>query len=312
MATEMNDDLKVDVEDTGTTLDEIATSPEVEKKADVEEKAPIPESEGIEELRRKLEAAEARARDNERVAVDLANRAQAEFQRAEQSDLQVIDAGISTIARENEILKANMQHYMRTQNYEKVAEIQEKLAENATYKRELEAGKQAAEAALRNAPKQPVTPPRSSDPVEAFASQLPQASADWIRKNPDYVTNTKLNKDLRRAHEDAVDDGHAIDSPGYFRFIESKLGISGQSSGASRRVDESANEPLSNASSAASRRTAPPAAPVNNSMSSDGSERGRVRLTRAEADAARLADLTPEQYYKNKMALQKEGRIKLN
>ena len=103
-----------------------------------------------------------------------------------------------------------------------------------------------------------------------------------------------------RAHEDAIDDGIAPDTDGYFEFIENRLGMR-------NRLDraETVESPLSAASAPAPKKAPqPPPAPVSRST-----QRPNVmRLTAAEADMASSLGMTPEEYAKNKALAMKEGR----
>ena len=321
MATEMNkdDEFEIEIDKNAPTLDDLVSAPEgaagTEKTVAADPlPEPVGDAEGIEELKRKLDTANQRAANSERVAYELANRANAEFHRAENSDLQVIEAGIASITRDNEILKQNMQIYLSEGKFDKVAEINERMAENAAARRELESGKAALQNALKQAPKT-IEVPKSSDPVEAFASQLKPASADWVRKHPDYVTDQRLNEQLRRAHKDAVDEGHAIDSHGYFKFIESHLGLSGGApsprppASQPRRTEVDTDNPMSGAA-APTRQSVPVSAPVSRAGAGTGTQ--RIRLTPAEAEAAKISGVSPEEYWKNKQAMLKDGKITLN
>ena len=57
------------------------------------------------------------------------------------------------------------------------------------------------------------------------------------------------------------------------------------------------------------RRSAPPAAPVSRSGNGTGSSPNVVRLTSAEREIASMMGMTDKEYAKNKVALQKEGKL---
>jgi phage I-like protein len=135
--------------------------------------------------------------------------------------------------------------------------------------------------------------------VEAFAAQLSSKSADWVRKHPEYVKDAKLNRKMIAAHELAMADGIRVDSEDYFTAIEETLKIK-PSAPQTETSDEYAAKVTQR------RDAAPAAAPV----SRGGSTRTNVvRLSAAEREMADMMGMKPEDYAKNKMALQKEGKL---
>jgi hypothetical protein len=162
---------------------------------------------------------------------------------------------------------------------------------------QLENGKSA----MVNNPRQEA--PSAANPVEHFASQLSPRSAEWIRQNPQCVTDPRLMQKMIAAHNLAVADGYRADSDDYFQFVEQTIGLRKKEV---RDDDHEEDTPLSSASKPSSRQAPPPAAPANNG----GSHRPNVvRLTKAEAETARMFGMTEQEYAKNKIALQKEGKM---
>lgn len=211
----------------------------------------------------------------------------------EDSNLRLIETAIDTVERDNAILKAEYQRALAQQDFARAAEITESMQQNTVKLQQLSNGREA----LRSRPKEAPPAPRSADPVEAFASQLTPQSADWVRSHPEYVRDPKLNRRMIAAHELAVTDGIAPDTPEYFASIERTLGISKAAKAS----------PSDTAAQVVSRRdSAPAAAPVNRESTS---RTNVVRLTAAEREIAELSGLTPEQYAKQKLALQREGKI---
>jgi hypothetical protein len=93
---------------------------------------------------------------------------------------------------------------------------------------------------------------------------------------------------MARAHEDAVDHGIIPESNEYFRFVESRLGIS----------DRAQDMSMSSAASPVQRRQSPPAAPVSRQASSSSSNTHIVKLTPAQREAASISGLTEKEYAK--------------
>jgi len=245
--------------------------------------------EGVDDLKQRLEAAEARAKAAEEARHSAELAAHEARGTVQETNLQLVANAIDTLRQSNEIAKANYKAAMANGDYDAAAGYQEDMATHAAKLLQLEQGKQA----LETAP-QPVMPvARSSDPVEAFASQLSSRSAEWVRKHPQFVTDPRLNQKMIAAHNMAVADGHAADSDDYFATVEALLGV---------RKAATPEEPLSSASR---RSTPPPAAPVSRETRGGNV----VRLTAEEREMAEMMKMTPEEYAKNKVALKKEGRM---
>ena len=280
-------------------IDEIEVV-EAEKEPEVVKKEVSEPEEGIQELKMKLEQersarleAEKRAREAYESAADAKNEVQ-------DTNLQLVKNAIDTVKRNNEILKYNYSEAMSVGDYTKAAEIQENMGMNSAKLMELERGR----AHMENAPKAVAPePPRPSDPVEALASQLSPRSADWVRRNPQCVTDPRMYQKMVAAHNLAVADGYTPDSDDYFGVIEDTLKIG-------RRVNiEQDEDPMSGAAKVTQRRSAPPAAPVSRGGGGTGSRPNEVRLTREEIETARDLGMTEKEYARNKMLLKKEGRL---
>lgn len=248
--------------------------------------------EGVEELKARLEAANKRAAEAEAARLAAEQKAHGAQVTVQETNLQLVSNAIDTLRQSNEIAKANYKAAMSNGDYEAAATYQEEMSQHAAKLLQLEQGKQA----LETAPPPPAPVARPSDPVEAFAAQLSPRSAEWVRKNPQYVTDPRLNQKMIAAHNLVMADGHTADTDEYFAAVESILKMNPRA--------PTTEEPLSAA--AAPRRSAPPpAAPV--SRETRGSN--VVRLTAEEREMAEMMRMTPEEYAKNKLALKKEGRL---
>ena len=273
---------------------------EVENEPEKAKKESIEPQEGIQELKLKLEqerAARIEAEKQARAAYSSAAEAKNEVQ---DTNLQLVRNAIDTVKRNNDILKYNYSEAMSVGDYTKAAEIQETMGMNSAKLMELERGRSHME----NAPKVVAPePPRHSDPVEELASQLSPRSADWVRRNPQCVTDPRMYQKMVAAHNIAVADGYQPDTDDYFGQIEDTLKIS-------KRVNtDYDDDPTSGAAKVTQRRSAPPAAPVSRGGGGTGSRPNEVRLTRDEIETARDLGMTEKEYARNKMLLKKEGRM---
>jgi hypothetical protein len=236
---------------------------------------------------------EAMRRANE--AEQSAYAAQGEVQ---DTSLHLVSNAIDTVRQNNNILKSNYREAMATQDFDAAADIQAEMSANAARLLQLEQGKQA----LENQPRQPAPKPYQADPVEALASQLSPRSADWVRRNPQYATDPRLYQKMIAAHNLATADDIPADSDDYFDAIEDTLRM--------RRQDNSRDyDAMADAAKPTQRRSAPPAAPVSRSGGGGGSKPDRVTLSAAEREMASMMGMTIDEYGRNKLILQKEGKL---
>ena len=271
--------------------------PEVVTKAATKEIEP---EEGLEALKAQLgreKTARIEAEKREREARQTAFKAQNEVQ---DSNLHLVTNAIETVKQTADVLKSNYREAMSMGDYDRAAEVQQAMATNAAKLLQLEQGKQALESQPKQrAPEQY----RSSDPVEALASQLTPRSADWVRRNPQCVTDPRLYQKMVAAHNLAVADGYAPDTNDYFEQIESTLKLN------RREVQEPQEDAMAEAAKPVQRRSSPAAAPVSRSGTGTGSRPNVVRLSSAEREMASMMGMTDQEYAKNKLSLQKEGKL---
>ena len=256
---------------------------------------------GIDELKKQLEAEkEARKSDRER-----AERAERERNAATQQAFQaknaqddaesrLFDGAVAQLKSSTQVLKQELKAAWAAGDLDRAADIQEAIADNAAKVNSIEAGKQA----IKERPKEQ---PRALDPVERLASQLSPKSAAWVRAHPEYATDERLTRKMIAAHQMAMADGIKVDSDDYFEAVEEALRIAPQ-----RRAPVVVQEQDDDALSAAAaptqqRRSSPPAAPVSRDVSPSGERKRTIRLTKEEAEIARLTGQTEQEYYTNKM-----------
>jgi len=262
----------------------IVEAPEEPK---IETKPEITVDDGIEALRRELEAEKAaRQRAEQQARVATTDKAD--------SDLRMLNTAIETETRNKEILKANLREAVANGDTDAQADILMAINQTENNLRQITEGKKHYEAQI----KAPV-----ANKVEALASQLTPKSAEWVRNNPDVVNDERRAKRLERAHFDALDDGIQPDSPDYFNFLENRLNIN------KTPVRQEAAMSEASESTSGRRASAPPAAPVSRSGTGTGGRPNVVTLSRAEQEAAKDMGMTPKEYAQNKVALVKSGRM---
>jgi hypothetical protein len=126
-----------------------------------------------------------------------------------------------------------------------------------------------------------------------------------VRKNPQFVTDQRLNQKMIAAHNLAMADGLTADTDDYFAFVENIV----KPNLTSAQAVEPQESALSEASAPTQRRSAPPAAPVSRSGTGNGVQSNRVTLTAAEREMAEMMGMTHAEYAKHKLSLQKEGKL---
>lgn len=274
--------------------DQVVLDDAADTEVQVEDGANTPVDDAIADLRRQLERERAARLEADRRAQAAIAEVSSARNDVEDSNLRLIETAIDTVERDNGILKAEYQRALATQDFSRAAEITEAMQQNTVKLQQLQNGRDA----LKSKPREVIPAPRSADPVEVFASQLTPQSADWVRAHPEYVRDQRLNRRMIAAHELAVTEGIQPDTPEYFETIERTLGI--------RKRQQAGNPDDTAAKVVRQRDSAPAAAPVSRET---GTRSNVVRLTPAEREIAELSGLTPEQYAKQKLALQREGKI---
>jgi hypothetical protein len=298
MAKDTKDEQTVEIELEAAQKPPVADEVKVEKAEEAPPKVEIEPAEGIETLKAQLEreraariAAEKRAHE----ATEASVKAQNEVQ---DSNLSLIVNAIETIKQNAEVLKQKYREAASQGDWDGAAEVQQAMSTNAAKLLQLEQGKEALEQAPK--PKAPPAPP--SDPVEALASQLSPRSGEWIRRNPQFVTDQRAYQRMIAAHNLVISDGIAADTDEYFAEIETLLKVRKAPPPAPAATDA-----MADAAKVTQRRSTPPAsAPVSRDS---GTRPNVVRLTQAEREIAASMQMTEQEYAKNKLALQKEGKL---
>jgi len=289
----VEDQLEIDLGDDPQPAEDIIVEKSEDKAAE-----PDPVDNTLDTLKAQLDEERKARQEAQRRASEAEYSAYEAKGEVQDTSLHLVSNAIDTVIQNNNILKANYRDAMAMGDFDTAADIQSEMSSNAAKLLQLEQGKQA----LENQPRQPAPTPYVADPVEALASQLSPRSADWVRRNPQFATDPRLYQKMLAAHNLAMADDIPADSDDYFAAIEDTLRI--------RRQDNSDDyDAMADAAKPTQRRSAPPAAPVSRSGGGGGSKPNRVTLTAAEREMASMMGMTPEEYGRNKLTLQKEGKL---
>lgn len=250
-----------------------------------------------EKLKREKKKTERSERERER-AEQIAQQAMAE---AGENRKHVMMAALNQVKMDTDRLMNEYAEAMSINNFDEAAKIQAQMSQNAVRAAQFEAE-------IDNMKRQEA-PPQVGSQLDQIIKAVSPESARWLKENREHLDSDKAIRRMFRAHEDAVDDGIKPDSDEYFEFIEKRLGITEdreeQAPKKKVREETSDDEPMSAAAKPTPRSSPPPAAPVERY----GNRPNVVRLTRAEADTAKMLGMTEKEYAMHKLALQKEGKL---
>lgn len=281
---------------------EVTEGGEPEKKPKKTDSAALTPDEGLKKLQKQLNdetAARIAAENRAREATAAEVRAKTESQGTQ---LDLVKSAIASLTQANDALEEKYAAALGAQDYSAAAKAQREMSANEAKLNDLNRGKTAME----NAPK--VQPRQSDDPVERIAAQLTPQSAAWVRAHPEYARDQTKYRKMVAAHELAVADGFAPDSAEYFASVEDTLRITSGRQEVQIDVDPMAD--TARPSARPSRQAAPPSAPVSRTGNGTGGSRQNVvRLTSEQVEIAKMMGQTPEEYAKNLIELEKEGKL---
>lgn len=277
-----------------------------EIKGTADDREIIEPVEGIEELKKRLKeetdrrlAAEAR----ERKANEDLGAARGEVG---QTNLQIVESAIEKLKTDRQLVQQAYREARANGDIDAEIEAQTQLADNATKLNQLELGRDAMKANPQQTMRQ--GDGRTGDPVEDLARTMEreghQASAEWIRKHPEFARDQKKYAAMIGAHNVAVNGtGLAPNTPEYFAKVEEILGIDPATRHEPRsdaNPQPNGHDATSSAATAVRERGAEADKPPAAAPPSRGGGGNAVRLTAAEKEAAQISGISEEEYARNK------------
>ena len=282
-----------------------------------------------EEARRAAEATAANERSMREQAQRQASEAQQTAEqfreRADNSELAIIENGIASASRELEAHEAEYTRAAEAGEFAKMASIQTKLSKAAAALDRLENAKASFDA---NAKRGPTTEGRVEAPVaqtsnlDRYLSQFAPAAQTWLRQHPDCVPadvggDAVKNSKMMAGHYLALSQQLQPNTPEYFRVIEDHMGAQP----VQQQVVTSKAAEIQVAGTELSKTSVPkhiqPSAPVSRDAPNSGASRNvrEVKLSKEQQEMARVSfPHLPEaqaygQYARNLIELEAEGKI---
>jgi len=250
----------------------------------------VPMEEGIDSLKARLEEERAARIEAEKRAREAQEQAFRAYTEVESNERALVNNAITSLKRDQDVLKAQLREVMSIGDYDVAADIQLKMSRNEAELMQLEHGFRE----MQNKPQNRMPEQAPQYEVDVLINNVTPRSAEWLRRNRDSLLDGRNVRIMRRAHEDAVDHGMIPESDEYFRFVEKRLNIGSEPS----RYAQEEESAFSSAAAPVQRRSAPPAAPVSRSApTNSGSRPGTIRLTADQVEAAKISGLTPKEYY---------------
>lgn len=265
----------------------------------------------IEAVRRKLDEADRARIAAEQRALEAERRASSATANVASSQMAVLDSALDALTTQREQLEGKLEEAFSSGDFKAAAKLQGDISDVAVRRMEIEKGKTALQASTAAA----AAAPGAGDVVEQFASRLEKPAADWIRAHPDYVTDPMKNAHMLEQHYAAVRKGIKQGSPDYFTFIEIGLGLRPAAASTTQtpaRVNGNGSEasvqrdPVSAAGTPTQKRDDVQPSPA---ASSRGESRRTVRLSPAQQEAARMSNMSNQEYAQRMVEEERKGNI---
>ena len=254
-------------------------------------------------------AEERRARQ---VAETAANTAR---QGAEDTGFTAVTTALAAAERETDALKVEMKTAGEAGDFGRVAEISSRLGQLGAETLQLQQGKAEYERArgtrLTDRPGTQPAQPEANTATErgilgrlgapsrdAFLRTRTDASATWLRSHPEFFTDQLAFDRITGADSLAKGRSIAIDTPEYFRLIETEAGLS-QPSTNKREVQPDA-------------RTIPGAGPSRDAPGPEGrrsTKPGDVYVSQEDRIAAEWIGVDPAEYAAERAELTRRGEL---
>lgn len=272
---------------------------------------------GIDSLQEQLENERRRAAAAEAEVQRLNSERAKDHTAIADSRVLVVDASIKTKEGDKAVILAKIKDAKEAGDYDAEVAALDELNNVNLDLRNLALGKDRLEQQLEAAKHQPSPDDAAKEWIDQQAN-MGEASKRWLREHLDHLTDPVKNAKLGYAHQLALREGHAANSPGYFEALERELQIGATAA----TEDETVADPRPTPPPAPTpqRQTTPPAAPVSRGTQPGGEREvfpgivqtgpGKFRLLnnehgRAVREAAEMSGLTVAEYTAQAIKLQR-------
>ena len=275
------------------------------------EKPLLSADEGIEQLKRELEAKKREAEEFKRQKAETErNLYQKETEvrtyatQAAESQVTAFVNAIASYERDGEMLEKEYAARLEQGDYHAAAKLQRQMAQIESKLATLNQGREALEERIQIERARPEPQYQqqqyeqtSYDPIEAELQRLSPESQTWLRKNLHLMQDQRSKNMLAAAHYKAVADNYQPDTPQYFQFLESELNVSPRE-----------------AAAPAKQRNVVTAAPVARGGSVPAMNQSQTRVTltpEMRAYAEEVLGMSDEEYAEAMVHYAKKGQLKL-
>ncbi len=303
--------------DTAETVIEVAEPPPVPEPPSAADEAAEKLQQQVARAQEAMRAAQATA-EAERQARWAAEQRVAQTQyeargQVQTAELQSLHSSIENLARLRDSAKIELKRAYDSGEGDKIADAQQTIAETTSQIVNLEQAKNYYAANGPRPTEGRVQPQQQYvDPVEVFIGAAAPPVQTWLRQHRDMVVKDangtpKLDPRLLKAHHAALAEDLTEQSPEYFQFIEGRLNPQQQPMADNQTTNQ-----------ATPRKQASVAAPVSRDVGTSNGKQPtmRIQLTKDEVGAAHMFGDPKKterereiEYWQNKQALEKEGRL---
>jgi hypothetical protein len=287
---------KVDVDGDHTPVDDERQVQQVQDEASQAFQKQIDALRKSEQIQKDRNAELVREREE---AIRRANERETEIHRLKkttvESQAEAVSNALAAATAEAETAQHDIEKALELGDFKGQADAYRRLAKAERDIGKLEDGKVELDAAVKAASEAKVeTVERAKDPLDAM--NIPNTAKDYLRLHPELLTNQRKNAKIQALHYDIIDEGHEAYSKEYFDSMDIHLGYK-EKPEAIEQEDEDPPE-----------RTRFMSAPVSREVPPDrnGDRPGRVTLSVAQKEAAKIAGITEKEYAEQVLELRKQ------
>jgi len=224
-------------------------------------------------------------------------------ERSMTSQQETLSAALAAAQGEAETAQRDIEMATQLGDGKAQAEAYRRLARAETKILTLEQGKEAIEREIKERPKYEPKP-QQQDALDSTA--LPPLAKTWLREHPEYLHNPEKNAEIQYLHWKVVAEGLQPYSQPYFERMEERLGMRGSL----EPEDDEELEVSEEEKPTQTRKIAYSAPPSREVPKASGQrDTGRITLTAAQKEAAKIAGVSEADYAVQLMKLREEKKL---